>query len=773
MCAAFKDLSDFDDVICDLLLDSVYLQFTTHKMNEHYTERPAHHRAAIGAEVIEIIKEHVHHKDLDAAIAALMDCIGAPAWSSISDVSEEKKQVFDPVRPFFRNLTAGQLATFAEHAKRYFAMYLPKAGFEITSTRRYASTGKAEACIKATDEFNPGDEIRACTGFIAQLSGEDEEHLANRDFSVMYSSAKSSNCLFLGPARFVNHDCDPNCEFFSSNPRANLISFKVKKRIELGEELTTFYGESYFGEDNKECLCATCERLSRGGFTGTRDIHQVLGDNDVALPVVSRLRRNQARAQSWSYSMESVFGTYGSETFEDGAPKSDNSAAGSTSPQCVLCREAIEEKMAADATATEELGNATPESSDLPHAAGKPSECARCMRHFKIFGVPWPDRKPPKKARTSKSQPDPNQKIIPASAPAKTQKRVVFTTPEQKPAPASKEKAVSALKAKAVPARKGRPVAARKHSQPLAPKSKLAPARNTSRKLTSKEKKVSVRLALSELSSPVPKPRKGRTRPVRNPEETPASSSTKAAENPVPADKKKGRASKPRTTTASTLEPEKPLHTAPIPVRTYNIDRPRRSIGAAVEKWTLRRPLPAVDPTALVNPAPEILGRFVPDTEFIYPVFVHHDEEGPWWPAYVVPEAQVQPAMLLGATVLPGQRVVRYVGIPISYSVVNTLGVRLFVPGEEPYNTFAQDPKFFRDAKMRQLLKFWYCTESLKLWPGAAASPMPLPLANRATLEKGALAFGISTKTAEKRGRGRVESEEMVSQPGAKRRRRV
>ncbi|KAJ3162966.1 Histone-lysine N-methyltransferase set9 [Geranomyces variabilis] len=746
MCAAFKDLSDFDDVICDLLLDSVYLQFTTHKMNEHYIERPAHHRAAIGAEVIEIIKKHVHHKDLDAAIAALMDRIGAPAW--------------------------------LRHAKRYFAMYLPKAGFEITSTRRYASTGKAEACIKATDEFNPGDEIRACTGFIAQLSGEDEEHLANRDFSVMYSSAKSSNCLFLGPARFVNHDCDPNCEFFSSNPRANLISFKVKKRIELGEELTTFYGESYFGEDNKECLCATCERLSRGGFTGTRDIHQVLGDNDVALPVVSRLRRNQARAQSWSYSMESVFGTYGSETFEDGAPKSDNSAAGSTSPQCVLCREAIEDKMAADVTATEELGIATPESSDSPHAAGKPSECGRCMRHFKIFGVPWPDRKPPKKARTSRSQPDPNQKIIPTLTPAKTQKRVVFTTPEEKPVPARKEKAVSALKAKAVPARKGRAVAARKHSQPLAPKSKLAPARNTSRKVTSKEKVVSDRLALSELSSPVSKPRKGRTRPARDPEATPAPS-TKAVKNPVPADKKRGRASKPGTNTASVLEPEKPLHTAPTPVRTYNIDRPRRSIGAAVEKWTLRRPLPGVDPTALVNPAPEILGRFVPDTEFIYPVFVHHDEEGPWWPAYLVPEAQVRPAMHLGETVLPGQRVVRYVGIPISYSVVNTLGLRLFVPGEEPYNTFAQDPKFFKDAKMRQLVKFWYCTdvgwrESLKLWPGAAASSMPLPLADRATLEKGALAFGISTKSAEKRGRGRrVESEEMVSQPGAKRRRRV
>ncbi|KAJ3176542.1 Histone-lysine N-methyltransferase set9 [Geranomyces variabilis] len=795
MSAAFKDLSDFDDVLCDLLLDSVFLQFTTHKMNDRYVDRPPLHRAAIATHVVDIIRQHVHHnKDLHAATTALMDRIAAPAWASKSDVSEETMQAFHPVRPFFGNLTAGQLSTFAEHAKRYFAMYLPKAGFEITSTRRYASTGKAEACIKATDEFNPGDEIRACTGFIAQLSGEDEEHLANRDFSVMYSSAKSSNCLFLGPARFVNHDCDPNCEFFSSNPRANLISFKVKKHIELGEEITTFYGESYFGENNKECLCATCERLSRGGFTGTRDIHQVLGDNDIALPVVSRLRRNQARAQSWSYSMESVFGTYGSETFEDRAPKCDTTVAASTCEHCVSCREAIETNVAAnDAADTEEPSNGTtPESSsDSSGASAKSSECARCTRHFKIFGVPWPDRKPPKKPRSpvlTKSQPTkPNQKTIPTPTPAKPQKRVTVTTPEETQAPARKVKPVPTPKGKGVPARKGRP--RKDNQQTLASKTtKPVPARGNSRTLAGKEKKkTSVRQALSELASPVPKPRKARTRAVRDLMETTASSSTKAAENAVRVSgpkKTRGRPRKPRTTTASTDdEPKKPLPPpVPTPVRTYNIDRPRRISGVAVEKWTLRKTLPAVDPKDLVNPAPHVLGRLVPDTRFTYPVFVHHDEGGPWWPAYLVPEAAVQPAMHLGQTVLPGQRVVRYAGTTIS-SVVNSLGLRLFIPGEEPYNTFAQDPKFFKDAKMRQLVQFWCCAddtanvagwpESLKLWPGAAAtSLMPGPLSDHATLEKAALAFGIKTKSADKRGRGQ-QGKEGASLPEAKRRRRV
>ncbi|KAJ3147676.1 Histone-lysine N-methyltransferase set9 [Geranomyces michiganensis] len=837
MCLPFKDLSDFDDVICDLLLDSVYLHFTTHKMNESYFARPARHRDTVGAGVIEIIREHVHDKDLDAATAALMDRIDPPAWTSKSKVPVKKKKAFHPFKSFFHNLTAEQLATFAEHAKRYFAMYLPKAGFEITSTRRYACTGKAEACIKATDRFNPGDEIRACTGFIAQLSGEDEEHLANRDFSVMYSSAKSSNCLFLGPARFVNHDCDPNCVFFSSNPRANLISFKVKKRIELGEEITTFYGESYFGENNKECLCATCERLGRGGFTGTRDIIQVLGDNDIAMPVVSRLRRNQARAQSWSYSMESVFGTYGTETFEDGRPsaKADETMTSSTMSKCISCFEDIEAELKGTIIQAE--------SND---------ECGRCTRHFKIFGIPWPDRKV-KTARASMSTNSPsesNTKSIPTPAPVRKQ-RVVLTTSKETRSPARKGPTESGRTTEAALTRQDKQGATRKNSRNLAPSSpNSASLRKSSRVTASKEEKISVRLALSELSSsPIPEPKKRRTqtsnvkasapsKATRNAVSVSASGAKKLGRPPkkssatsdinaepkiapavsvsTPEAKRRGRPPKkisptsnsnaePKTTpavSASTSEPKKrgrtpkgtseisdssakpssaPAAVSTLPVRYSNTDRPRRNTGAAVEKWSFDPPRPALDPKEFVNPAPHVLGRFVPDAEFVYPVFVHPDEDGPWWPAFVVPDAEVEPRMHRGESLLPGQRVVRYAASTISYSVVNALGLRLFVPGEEPYNSFAQDPKFFGDRYMRQLVQFCCSTgdngqdtdwRKLFKWrPGTKASAL---LTDRATLENAALAFGIKPK-AEKRGRKRqhLESDEGLRQPEATRRRKV
>ncbi len=40
----------------------------------------------------------------------------------------------------------------------------------------------------------------------------------------------------------------------------NIVSFKVVKPIKVGEEITTFYSANYFGVNNQECLCVTCEK---------------------------------------------------------------------------------------------------------------------------------------------------------------------------------------------------------------------------------------------------------------------------------------------------------------------------------------------------------------------------------------------------------------------------------------------------------------------------------------------------------------------------------
>ncbi|KAG0268201.1 Histone-lysine N-methyltransferase set9 [Actinomortierella ambigua] len=192
-------------------------------------------------------------------------------------------------------------ADFRTHAKRYLGLYMPKAGIEIGQTDRYtAVTNKSEACVTANLSFSPGDQLRCCTGTIAVLSEQEEKELEHdtKDFSVIRTSRRGT-CLFLGPARFVNHDCDPNCEFIPAGQEA--ISFKVIKPIHVNDEITTKYGDNYFGPNNRECLCATCERRKEGAFSMNAPMEEVeeapvfdiLDDEE---PMTRRLRSRNARA---------------------------------------------------------------------------------------------------------------------------------------------------------------------------------------------------------------------------------------------------------------------------------------------------------------------------------------------------------------------------------------------------------------------------------------------------------------------------------------------
>ena len=97
------------------------------------------------------------------------------------------------------------------HVRKYLHMYHPNAGIEIDRTFRYNSD-KVEACLLATKVFQPGTDLKHLTGVVATLTSEEEIQLENRDFSIMFSLARKCMCLFTGPARFINHDCDPNCK---------------------------------------------------------------------------------------------------------------------------------------------------------------------------------------------------------------------------------------------------------------------------------------------------------------------------------------------------------------------------------------------------------------------------------------------------------------------------------------------------------------------------------------------------------------------------------
>ncbi|KAJ3143112.1 hypothetical protein HK100_010695 [Physocladia obscura] len=419
----FIDLSDYDDLMSDFLLDSIFLGFHTHKMNTRYLGM-AHHEASesdnvdsrtqsneniekifvtkdtdernslsrinfadinrerIQSLIVSLIRTHVAAtRNVDGATNDLAARFLFP--SALFDEESPDRKTFEAFAPFLQNRTEEQISDFKEHMKRYFSMYLPNAGFEVAKTMRYKNSGKVEACVISTKKWNPGDEIRLCSGYIAELTEHDEIHLANRDFSVLYSTRKGCMCLFLGPARFVNHDCQPNCNFIPTG--TNAICFKVLREIEIGQEITTFYGGDYFGDGNSECLCATCEAHCAGGFAVSKPeskLSEILGDADFEQPMVAKLRKSRLRNETWSYYQNAFVGV----DFEDN-PKPQRRRKSSSPSDASLCSGNENEN------AVQICNNCNLSGIDMFGENVTDGRCIRCDRNWKIFGTEWPSRK--------------------------------------------------------------------------------------------------------------------------------------------------------------------------------------------------------------------------------------------------------------------------------------------------------------------------------------------------------------------------------------------
>jgi len=91
-------------------------------------------------------------------------------------------------------------------------------------------------------DIKKGEVFKYLIGAEVIMTPEEEEQInsSRRDFSIVLSSRNKSASLFLGPARFANHDCGANARLMTSGTAG--MEIIAVRDIEVGEEITVTYG---------------------------------------------------------------------------------------------------------------------------------------------------------------------------------------------------------------------------------------------------------------------------------------------------------------------------------------------------------------------------------------------------------------------------------------------------------------------------------------------------------------------------------------------------
>ncbi|QNQ00016.1 YALIA101S03e22056g1_1 [Yarrowia lipolytica] len=332
------ELATIDDALTDLLLERVFYWAEVRKASVHYKPLRG------------ISDRHIH--DLVRSIAACET--GAAANLAVKKATNAFLELKE-VRGYRGRLSPLAYEEFQRHTVRYLTIYKASCGFEINVSMRYkCRSNRGESCVISRVRYNRGDEIVGLSGCLAKMTKDEELALAN-DFSVLHSSRRGGNCLMLGPARFVNHDCSANARFV---PVPSGMVIQAVKPINVGDEITVKYAENYFGRRNKECLCQTCEENSRGLYGSPQESSEEESDDDMDELTKIELQRRKKRQ----------------EQREGGTPELREGGRGSSESSRETSEEAIEISTSKNWPLIPKIESHTADSTPLPVPVGEVSE---------------------------------------------------------------------------------------------------------------------------------------------------------------------------------------------------------------------------------------------------------------------------------------------------------------------------------------------------------------------------------------------------------------
>jgi histone-lysine N-methyltransferase SUV420H len=176
------------------------------------------------------------------------------------DVSQAEAKLLElpGLKKFLQGLKSDrEKDDFRKHLKRYISIYLPDCPFEVSTTNRY-TIDTHEAAVTARRFIKKGEVIKYLCGVQVLMTPEEEKFVqsSKRDFSIVISSRKKTPSIFLGPARFSNHDCDANARLSTTGSYG--MEVIAVRDIDLGEEVTVAYGTYQLVSVTRNAL--TCRR---------------------------------------------------------------------------------------------------------------------------------------------------------------------------------------------------------------------------------------------------------------------------------------------------------------------------------------------------------------------------------------------------------------------------------------------------------------------------------------------------------------------------------